>query len=98
MSVPGVHSKAETAEILAVVTESWLAEQARTGNIPHLLIAGKLAFTDRHIEAILRQFERPAGTGHTAALAPSRRAAKAVQPNEELSRLTARPPRRRWAA
>lgn len=100
MSIPGVHSKSETAEMLAVVTESWLAEQARLGRIPHLLIAGKIAFTDAHIEAIIAQFERrPTAQDATPAPSEPRAAKSAGKPaNTEPGQLKARAPRRKRVA
>lgn len=76
-----------------IVPASWLRERARRREIPFVKIAGKYAFTDDQLTAIIRQFEQ-APTGRPTA-APRRKTPKADdQPQGNTVTLTAQPPKR----
>lgn len=78
-----------------IITPSWLKEMARRREIPFVLIAGKYAFTDKHLDEIIRQFEvTPRGEQHSTA--PRRAAPENGQP--AVTQLRARPPQRRRSA
>lgn len=48
----------QVAEWLGV-SERWLAKNASGKRFPHILIAGKIRFTEAHIEAIIAAYEVP---------------------------------------
>jgi hypothetical protein len=52
------YSPSEVAERLGVSTK-WLGNLAAKRQIPHLLIARKLRFTEAHVSAIIAAYEVP---------------------------------------
>lgn len=95
LAVHTLHSPEQASERLGseIVLPSWLREKARTGAIPHVKIAGKIAFTDAHLTEIVRQFEVSVGPEVTASTPRRRPAASA----DDVPLLRARRPKRRSA-
>lgn len=51
----------QAAQILSddgAIKESWLKDAATDGRIPHVKIAERIMFTEQHLDAIVRKFER----------------------------------------
>lgn len=69
--VPKLHTTGEAAEILRV-RQSWLERQAAARRVPFTMLGGSYRFTDDHLEAIIRLFEKVPGTE-----APPKRASAA---------------------
>jgi len=91
LSPPRAWSTAEAAELLRC-TASWLKEQARSGAIPYVKLAGSYHFTDGDLDEIIRIF----GTQPRKASpprAPRTRAAPATAPGRQPATLQPREPR-----
>lgn len=94
-----LHSPEEAARILGetVVTPSWLREKFRRREIPGVLIAGKIAFRESDLLAIVQQHEvAPASRAHLPA--PPRRRPAAKADGSAVVPLRARRPQQRRPA
>lgn len=84
-----VYTLAEAAEQLRV-SERWLRGRCKEG-APHIWMAEKYLFTDRHLDQILEQFEaKPSAV----APKPPRRRKAAEDPSGTVTELKAKTPYR----
>lgn len=84
-----VYTLAEAAKTLRV-SEKWLRAACKDAGLPHIRMAEKLLFTDRHLEQILERHEaRP-----KAPVSPKQRSKKKPQPSGEVVSLAPRIPYR----
>jgi hypothetical protein len=58
-SEPLVHTPAEAAKRIGIVTERWLRRKAGERRIPCTRMGRAIGFTDEDIQAIIEQFRRP---------------------------------------
>lgn len=77
-----------------IVPASWLREKFRKREIPGVLIAGKIAFREVDLSAIVQQYEVTPGQGTRPAAAPRRRARETAASAPAVTPLRARPPQR----
>lgn len=94
----GLLSLEESAQRLnpRLITVSWLGERCRRREVDFTMIAGKYAFTEQQLAALVEKYTVPAGTAERQATEPRRRRVRETKTTDTpaVVQLRARPPQR----